>query len=93
MPTVRKHLTAKHYLDQSTFYTVDEIKFLRSNPDEKLKLDEQDSISPNSTLSSPKTKIEIPNKPYLIAYLKTAEIDESFCQYITIKTMNLLTII
>ena len=32
---------------------------------EKLELDEQDSIKLNSTLTSPKTKIELPTKPYV----------------------------
>ena len=35
---------------------------LRLDPDEKLKLDKQDSIILNSTLTSPKTIIEIPTK-------------------------------
>ena len=38
---------------------------LRLDPDEKLKLDEQDSIIPNSTLTSPKTTKEIPTKSYV----------------------------
>ena len=33
--------------------------------DEKLKQDEQDSIIPNSMLTSSKTKIEIPTKSYV----------------------------
>ena len=38
---------------------------LRLDPDEKLKLDEQDSIILNSTLTSPKTIIELPTKSYV----------------------------
>ena len=43
---------------------MDESSFLRLDPDEKLKLDEQDSISLNSKLPSSKT-IEIPTKAYI----------------------------
>ena len=38
---------------------------LRLDPDEKLKLNEQVSIIPNSTLTSPKTLIEIPTRNYV----------------------------
>ena len=38
---------------------------LSLGPDEELKLDEQDSIVPNSTLTSPKTVIEISTKSYV----------------------------
>ena len=38
---------------------------LRLDPDEKLNLDKQDSIIPNSTLTSPKMIIEIPTKAYI----------------------------
>ena len=38
---------------------------LRLGPNEKSKLDEQDSIVVNSTLTSPKTIIEIPIKLYV----------------------------
>ena len=38
---------------------------LRLDPNEKLKLDEQDYIVLNSTLTSPKTIIEIPTKSYV----------------------------
>ena len=54
------HLTAKLYVDKS----IDESNLLRLDPDEKLKLVEQDSIVLNSTLTSPKTIIEIPTKAY-----------------------------
>ena len=62
MPAVGEHLTAKYYVDKVIFYSVNELSLLRLDPDEKLKLDEQDSISFNSTLTSPKTIIEIPTK-------------------------------
>ena len=35
---------------------------MRLDPDEKLQLDEQGSVLLNSSLRSPKTKIELPNK-------------------------------
>ena len=38
---------------------------MRLDPDEKLKLDEQDSIILNYSLGSPKTKIELPTKNYV----------------------------
>ena len=38
---------------------------LRSDPDQKLKVDEQDSINLKSTLTSPNTIIEIPTKAYI----------------------------
>ena len=38
---------------------------LRLDPDEKLNLDEQHSIILSSTLTSPKTVIEIPTKSYI----------------------------
>ena len=38
---------------------------LRLDPEEKLNPDEQDSIIPNSTLTSPITKIELPTKSYI----------------------------
>ena len=36
--------------------------WLRLDPDEQLELDEQDSIIPSSTLTSPKTTKELPTK-------------------------------
>ena len=38
---------------------------LRLDPDEQLKLDEQDSKVPNCTLTSRKTAIEVPTKSYV----------------------------
>ena len=38
---------------------------LRLDPDENLKLNEQDSINPNSTLTSPKTTIELPTQSFV----------------------------
>ena len=53
---IDSHLTAKLYVDT----LVEESSLLRLYLDEKLKLDEQDAICLNFSLSSPKTLIEIP---------------------------------
>ena len=65
MPAVREQLTPKYYVDRAISYWLDEISLLRLDPDEKLKLDEQDSITLNSSLMSPKTTIELPTKSYV----------------------------
>ena len=65
MPAVREHLTPKLYADEAISYWLDEISLLRLDPDEQLKLDEQDSIVLNSTLASPKTIIELSTKSYV----------------------------
>ena len=44
---------------------------LRSDPDEKSKLDEQDSIILNSTLTSPTIIIELPTKSYVESVLES----------------------
>ena len=62
MPAVREHLKPKNYVDQAIFHKVDESSFLGLDPDEKLNLDEQDPIVFNSTLTSPKKIIKLPNK-------------------------------
>ena len=62
MPAVGEHLTAKYYVDKAISDRVNEQSFLRLDPDEKL---EQDSIILNSTLTTPKTILEIPTKNYV----------------------------
>ena len=62
MPAVGEHLTAKYYVDNAISKAIDESSLLRFDPDEKL---EQDSIVLNSTLTSPKTILEIPTKNYV----------------------------
>ena len=62
MPAVGEHLTAKYYVDNAISKAIDESSLLRFDPDEKL---EQDSIILNSTLTSPKTILEIPTKNYV----------------------------
>ena len=63
-PTLEEHLTPKIYVDQAISNIVDE-SLLRLDPNEKLKLDEQDSIVLISSLTLPKTIIEIPTKNYV----------------------------
>ena len=65
MPAVREHLTPEYYVDQVFSYHVHEPSLLSLDPDEKSKLDEQNSIILNSTLTSPKTIIELPTKSYV----------------------------
>ena len=62
LPQIDSHLTAKLYVDNAISDGVNEQSLLRLDPDEKLK---QDSIILNSTLTSPKTKIELPTVNYI----------------------------
>ena len=61
LPQIDSHLTAKLYVDKS----IDQSSLLRLDPDETLDLDNQESIILNSTLTEPKTIIEIPTKDYI----------------------------
>ena len=61
LPQIDSHLCAKLYVDNA----IDESSLLRLDPNEKLDLDNQESIILNSTLTSPKTIIEIPTKAYI----------------------------
>ena len=65
MLAIREHLTPRHYVDQANFYHVNELYLLRSDPDEESKLNEQNSIDLNSTLTSPKTILELRTKSYV----------------------------
>ena len=65
IPTLEEQLTPKIYVDQAISDGVDNSSILRLDPYEKLKLDDQNSIILNSTLTLPKTIIEIPNKSYV----------------------------
>ena len=58
---IDSHLTAKLYVDN----TISESSLLRLDPDKKLKLDEQNSILLNSSLTSPRTIIELSTKSYV----------------------------
>ena len=64
-PDYGDQLTSKIYVDNTIRNTAYESSLLRLDPNEKLNLDEQDSIHLNSSLTSPKTKIEVPTKKYV----------------------------
>ena len=64
MPAVRKPFTPRHYVDQAIFHHVGELSIFRLDP-ETLKQEEQDSIIFNSTLTTPKTVIELSTKSYV----------------------------
>ena len=63
--TLEEQLTPKIYVDQAISEGVDDSSLLGLNPDEKLKLNDQNSIILNSTLTLPKTILEVPNKSYV----------------------------
>ena len=65
MPAVGEHLTAKYYVDKAISDRVNEQSLLRLHRDEKLKLDEQDSIHLDSILIPPNAIIELPTKSYV----------------------------
>ena len=60
-PRDAEHLTPKLYVDNA----IHESSLLRLHRDEKLKLDEQDSILLDSILIPPNTIIELPTKSYV----------------------------
>ena len=62
IPAVGEHLTAKYYVDKAISNAKDEPSLLRLDPDEKMK---QDPTIPNSSLTSPKTAIELSTKNYV----------------------------
>ena len=62
LPQIDSHLTAKLYVNNTISDSVDESSLLRLDPDEKL---ERGHILLNSTLTSPKTILEIPTKNYV----------------------------
>ena len=51
MPLLEEHLTPKLYVDQAISNIVDESSLLGLDPDEKLKLDDQNSPFPNSAVT------------------------------------------
>ena len=62
LPQIDIHLTAKLYVDNTISDSIDESSLLRLDTDEKLT---QYTIVLNSTLTSPKTIIELPTKKYI----------------------------
>ena len=65
LPQIDSHLTAKLYVDNTISNSVDESSLLRLDPNEKLDLDNQKSITLNSNLTDPMTIIELPTKAYI----------------------------
>ena len=65
LPQIDSHLTAKLYVDNAISDSTDESSLLRLDPDEKLKLDEQNSVLLNPSLTSPTTIIELHTKSYV----------------------------
>ena len=71
-PSKYNHAARKNYVDN----TIDKSSLLRVDPDQKIKLDEQDSNNSNSTLTSPETiKKHLPNHMF-IGYMKILEVYE-----------------
>ena len=64
-PTLEEQLTPKIFVDQAISNGVARSSLFRLEVDEKLKVDEQDSIVLNSTLTLPKTIIKLPTKSYV----------------------------
>ena len=65
LPEFGDQLTTKLYVDNVIRNSVDESTLLRLNPDGELKIDEQDSILPYSTLTSPKIIMKQPTKAFV----------------------------
>ena len=63
-PEYGDQVTSKFYVDNTIRNNEVEPTLLRLDPDEKLNLDEHNSIILNSTSPSPKTRIESPTKNY-----------------------------
>ena len=59
---VGEHLTAKYDVDEAISSSVDQQTLLRLDPNEDIKLDEQDFIFLSSTSTTSKAIIEIPTK-------------------------------
>ena len=64
LPTL-EHLKPKNYVDRAISGGVDDSSLLRLDPDQKLKLDEQDFIVLNSSLTLLKTILKLPTKSYV----------------------------
>ena len=72
LPQIGSHLTAKLYVDSA----IHESSLLRLDPNETIDLDNQDSITLNSTLTSPK---------------KIIDTNESFYRYLTRRKRTITT--
>ena len=82
LPEFGDQLTSKLYVDNVVRNSIDESSLLRLDPDEKLNLDEHDSVLLYSTLTSSKTIIELPTKNY---------VDNNFNDPTIKKTLLMLT--
>ena len=80
-PTLEERLTSKVYVDEAISNGVDNSSLIRLDPYEKLKLDEEDSIVLNSTLTLPEI-IKLPTKSY---------VDKKFNDLCIIKKLLMLT--
>ena len=72
LPESGDQLTSKLYVDNIIRNNVVESTLLRLDSNEKLYPNEQDSIIPSSTLTSPKTIIEVATKTYVDKKLNDA---------------------
>ena len=64
-PAAGVHPTAKYYVHKAVSNPVGKSSLITLDPSEKMKRNEQDSAFLNSTLISPKTKIDIPSKAHV----------------------------
>ena len=58
-------LPQKNYVDEAISKWLDDLSLLKLDPNEKLKLDEQDSIILNPTSTTPETIKELPTKSHV----------------------------
>ena len=64
-PVIGEHGTAKKFVDEAISIIVKDLFLLRLEPHQESKLDEQESIIPNPSLTSLETILEIPTKLYI----------------------------
>ena len=82
LSTLEEHFTPEIYVDPAISDGVGDSSLLRLDPNGKLKIKEQISIILKSTLTLPKTIVEIPTKSY---------VDKKFNDPRIIKTLLMLT--
>ena len=95
LPQIDSHLTAKLYVDKAISDGVNESSLIRLDPDEKLN---PDSITLNSTLTTPKTTLEIPtlenyvdnkfNDPSIIKNTDQADFNNKYLDNVRMITVN-----
>ena len=64
-PTLDEQLTPKFYVDNFVLNNVDEVSLLRLDPKGKIHYGKLDSIFVNSSITSPRTIIELPTRSYV----------------------------